>query len=398
MIVNLPFDRLFMAGVRSIAGLSLGAGVTHVSVTSPADVIRSQPCEGMNVFWYGECPIGHVKVHDGETTASTIGHIDAGFLSAIDAQLQRRRQPGLSASVVICTRDRAEQLKACLSSLPKQSYVPHEVIVVDNASRDRRTREVALAAEVKYVREERPGLGIARNAGISNATGDIIAFTDDDVVLHPNWLERLVSAFDVPQVAAVTGLVLPAELMTESQWHFENHWGFGRGYCQQDFDTARFTAYEGKVFPAWDVGAGANMALRRKALHEVGAFDERLGAGQAGCSEDSEYWYRLLAGGHTCRYVPNAVAFHFHRKTNEQLADQIYQYMRGHAAALLVQYERTGIAANRLQAYRYMPRWYLGRLMGCLFSGNRSRDRFLRQEVTGYLAGLLFYNFRRGDR
>jgi GT2 family glycosyltransferase len=137
------------------------------------------------------------------------------------------------------------------------------------------------------------------------------------------------------------------------------------------------------------------MAFRRAIFDQVGLFDERLDVGQAGCSGDSEYWYRLLARGYRCRYAPDAVAFHYHRRTIEGLASQIYHYMRGHTAALMVQYERTGIAANRARAYRWMPAWYARRVLRWLLGRRRSEDRFLWQEVTGYLAGLDFYRRHR---
>jgi GT2 family glycosyltransferase len=268
---------------------------------------------------------------------------------------------------------------------------------VDNASCGQQTRDVALAAGATYVREDRPGLDIARNTGAVHATGDIVAYTDDDVLLHPRWLEQLVCAFDAPQISAVTGLVLPAELATEAQRHFETYWGFGKGYRNQDFDSLLFKSNGGRTFPAWDVGAGASMAFRREVFQSVGLFDERLDVGQAGCSGDSEYWYRLLASGHTCRYTPASVAFHFHRKTMEGLASQIHYYMRGHAAALLVQYERTGIAANRLQAYYYTPRWYAYRLLRKMLRLSDTGDSFLKEEIGGYLSGLRFYH-REGGR
>ena len=379
-----------MIETGSIGQLPLGRGVVHIAVSTCEDIAETKLCEGMTVFWHGDRPIGHVLVHEGETTDSKIGHIDAAFLAAIDVEMQTRAETKLSASVVICTRDRPDELSACLSSLPRQSYPPREIIVVDNASCDQRTRDVALGAGVTYVREDRPGLDIARNTGVLCATSDIVAYTDDDVLLHPHWLENLVSAFDAPQIGAVTGLVLPAELATEAQRQFETYWGFGKGYRQQDFDSLRFKSH--RLFPAWDVGAGASMAFRREVFQSVGLFDERLDVGQAGCSGDSEYWYRLLANGHTCRYAPKSVAFHFHRRTMKGLASQIYHYMRGHAAALLVQYERTGIQANRVQAYYYKPRWYMYRLLGKLLRRNGLRDRFLKEEVTGYLAGLCFYH------
>jgi GT2 family glycosyltransferase len=387
-----------MAKLDPMAGLSFGKGVMHFAVTSPADITEAKLDEGMTVFWHGDRPIGHVLVHKGERVRSRIEHIDADFLIAIDDEFQRPVRPTISASVVICTRDRPDELSACLSSLPRQSYRPREVIVVDNASRDQRTRAVALAAGVTYIREDRPGLDIARNTGALRSTSDVVAFADDDVLLHPNWLERLVAAFDQPQIAAVTGLVLPAELETEAQRHFETYWGFGRGYRQQDFDSSRFKSHRPGAFPAWDIGAGASMAFRREVFEKIGLFDERLDVGRAGCSGDSEYWYRLLANGCSCRYVPSSVAFHFHRRTMEGLASQIYYYMRGHVAALLVQYERTGIKANWVRAYLYLPKWYLYRVLRRIFGRKSIGDRFLKEEIAGCWSGLRFYHCEGGRR
>jgi hypothetical protein len=83
----------------------------------------------------------------------------------------------------------------------------------------------------------------------------------------------------------------------------------------------------------------------------------------------------------------------------EGLSSQIFYYMRGHAAALLVQHERTGIAANRMWALYWMPRWYALRFGRRLRGERTPRDRFMKEEISGYLSGLLFYyrNRRRGD-
>ncbi|MBP0113881.1 glycosyltransferase [Bradyrhizobium vignae] len=368
--------------------------MTHVSVQTLSDVTGVEPKEGMTIFWYVDRPIGHIMVHDSRTTNSKIAHVDADFLSGIAAECvaQANSSSFLSASVVICTRDRPDELKVCLSSLSKQSCAPSEIIVVDNASKNQRTREVAVAAGVTYVREERPGLDIARNTGALRATGEIVAYTDDDVLLHPRWLECLVSAFDAPEIGAVTGLVLPADLTTEAQRHFETYWGFNRGYSKKDIDSAVFGSFRRHPFPSWEIGAGASMAFRRNVFEKVGLFDERLGAGQAGCSEDSEYWYRLLANGYTCRYTPASVAFHFHRRTMEALGSQIYYYMRGHSAALLVQHERTGIRANRWRAYIWLPYWYSYRILRRILKPKKDDDRFLKEEIAGHLSGLLFYH------
>ncbi len=338
----------------------------------------------MTVFWRGGYPVGHLlRLEDGGER-----RVEASVPPAAPPAIL----PPVTASVVICTRDRPDELRRCLASLPQQSFTPNEIVVVDNASRDGRTREVALAAGVVYVREDRPGLDFARNTGATHATADIIAYTDDDVLLHPRWLEHLVAAFDDPAIGAVTGLVLPGELETDAQRHFESYWSFGQGYDRVDFKAGDFAASSAEtVFPAWKVGAGASMAFRRDVFARVGYFDERLDVGQAGCSGDSEYWYRLLAAGVDCRYEPTSVAFHFHRRAMDGLSHQIYSYMRGHAAALMVQNERTGLGCNRRQALWVMPRWYAGRMWRRLRRGWTVEDRFLRQEVTGYFAGLLFY-------
>jgi len=116
-------------------------------------------------------------------------------------------------SVLICTRNRPEQLERCLRSLQNLSPFPHEIIVIDNApSSDATQKLVAKIPEVKYVLEPRPGLSIARNTGIRKSTGNIIAFTDDDVIVHPDWITRIAQSFQRDRVIAMTGLILPAEL------------------------------------------------------------------------------------------------------------------------------------------------------------------------------------------
>jgi GT2 family glycosyltransferase len=270
--------------------------------------------------------------------------------------------------------------------------VPDQVVVVDNAScDDGRTRAVARAAGVDYVREDRPGLDVARNRGVRAATGDIVAFTDDDVRLHPRWLERLTAAFDVDGILAVTGLVLPAELETAAQLHFENYWGFGRGYRPIDFGADFFRVDRTHGCPAWDIGAGASMAFRREAFQRAGLFDERLDVGAAGCSGDSEYWHRVLFHGGTCRYEPGAVAFHYHRREFAGLSRQIFAYMRGHAAALLVQYERSGNLGNLRRALATMPAQYARRWLRRSLRGRAESDLLLAEESRGFVAGLLFY-------
>jgi len=380
-----------------LTDLARTAGVAHFRLDETGGYVVDGAPRGMSVLWWHGRPVGHLW-NDPSPSTPVSGRLDAALADAVADEERAAVAASQPASVVICTRDRPEALRRCLAALPQQTWPPHEVVVVDNASREATTREVTEAAGAVYVREDRPGLDIARNAGLRAAHSPIVAYTDDDVIHHPEWLERLVAAFDSPEIAAVTGLVLPAELATDAQRHFERYWGFGKGYLRRDFDAATFAAHTDGTFPAWDVGAGASMAFRRDVFDRVGPFDERLDVGQAGCSGDSEYWYRILAHGLTCRYEPRSVAFHFHRRTDDSLADQIHHYMRGHAAALMVQLERTGIASNRRQALVRMPRWYAGRLLRRLRGVREPQDRFLREEIAGYVSGLAFYWRHRHER
>lgn len=317
--------------------------------------------------------------------------LDREVLTRLDAVVARPPDAPVGAAsvaVVVCTRNRPDQLRRCLQSLRELSEIPDEILVVDNAPTDDATRKVALDAGVTYVLEPTPGLSHARNAGIAATTSDIIAFTDDDVVHHEDWLTRLLAGFCAVDVMSVTGLVLPASLEGDAQLAFEDLvGGFGQGFRELDFDNAWMQRHRSRTPPVWKIGAGASVAFRRSAFDRVGLFDTRLGAGAAGCSEDSELWYRLLAGGWRCRYEPAAVAHHFHRDGLEALNSQMSAYLRGHVAALAVQWSHTRRVGELRRALLTLPRYYLGRATRSLWW--QQPDPTLQSEVKGYLSGLV---------
>jgi GT2 family glycosyltransferase len=309
----------------------------------------------------------------------------------------RRGGPRPSTSVVVCTRDRPLDLERCLESLRRLAVPPHEILVVDNEPGSAATREVTERfPEVRRVAEPRPGLSAARNTGIRHATGELIAFTDDDVSVHPEWLARIGEAFADPRVMATTGLVLPGELATEAQWVFEQSFSFSQGYRPLLFDSRFFARTLAEGVPAWSLGAGASMAFRREVFDVLGGFDERLGAGASGCSEDSELWYRLLAAGWACLYEPAAVIHHFHRQDPRGLRRQMRAYQRGHVAALLVQFERHGHTGNLRRLLITIPRYYAKLLLLGIVQGWKPRHRTLAAEMAGYVSGIWYYFRHRG--
>lgn len=293
-------------------------------------------------------------------------------------------------SVVICTRNRPAYLKNCLLHLQQQHCVPREIIVVDNAPENDETRLIAEAFNVRYIREDRPGLDVARNTGARAAKGAVVAYTDDDTQPDQYWLYRVQETFSDPAIAAMTGLVIAASLDTEAEVIFEKFWPFNRGYISKTFDDQFFHASLGNGPPVWEIGAGANMAFRKKLFHEIGYFDERLDVGAAGCSGDSELWYRILACGFAIRYNPMAVVYHRHRNSIPGLRKQLYSYMRGFTVAILIQYQRFGHRGNLQHLFRVLPTYYL-RLLKKGFPDYPFQYKTLFAELRGIISGFAYY-------
>ena len=251
--------------------------------------------------------------------------------------LQEQLPASVPVSIVIATFDRPDGLRECLRSISMQRTMRRvEVVVVDNHPASGLTPPVvAEVPGVRLVTEARPGLSYARNAGISSATGQIVITTDDDVIIPPHWLERLIAPFVRPDVMVVTGNVLPARLETDAQVHFETYGGLGRGFKKFEVDGNWFESFNNNATPTWELGATANAAFRASLFSEsaVGMMDERLGAGMpTGCSEDSYAIYRALMAHHTLLYEPAAYLWHQHRSSMRALRRQIYSYSKGHVA------------------------------------------------------------------
>jgi GT2 family glycosyltransferase len=198
-------------------------------------------------------------------------------------------------------------------------------VVVDSASADDRGAAVAAAAGAQVVRCERPGLGRARNAGLTRVEEDLVAFTDDDCLPEPGWLGTLVDACaDSSGPAFVTGQVRPDTDVARRAW----------------LGVSLATDPQPRPLTAGDdprrFGHGANMCWRRQALEAIGGFDETMGVGSLlRAGEDVDAWWRAVRRGFTGLYCPEAVVVHRQWRSRRSALRSYYGYGVG-AGALAV--------------------------------------------------------------
>lgn len=213
-------------------------------------------------------------------------------------------------SVVVCTHNRAADLRETLSRLALLDYPADqfEIIVVDNASSDN-TSDVIRSAEkaianLHYEREERLGLSYARNKGIAGAEGKFIAFIDDDAWPEKNWLRELEKVFEDPRAACAGGMVKPSwrNLNGWPEWLHERLIGF--------FTVIEYPDHRDLHYPNYP--AGTNIAFRKGIFAEIGGFSPALGRnGDSLLSgEESDFCLRLEEAGYRVLYTPAAVVHH----------------------------------------------------------------------------------------
>ena len=342
-------------------------------------------------------------VRDGMTPVELVGvpaerlgtTVALGELLSIPAGARRDgRSSGspVGISVVVATHSRPQRAAACVRSILATGWPRVEVIIVDNNPGNTvdsaRLRELAAAdSRLRYVPAPERGASAARNKGMRAASNDIVAFTDDDVVVDRHWLNAIAEAFADPTVSCVTGLIRPQRLDTPAQLWFERYGGFGKGLRPRRFDRDRPDDGAGALYPfaAGMFGSGNNVAFRRSTLLELGGYNPLLGPGietQAG--EDLDLFIRVILAGNVLSYDPRVLVYHDHRSDPKQLQRQLYSYGCGLTAMLFAQACRDPMAL--LAIIRRIPQGV--RLMVDPSSAkNRERGR-------GYPKRLVFAEWR----
>jgi len=200
-------------------------------------------------------------------------------------------------SVIISTYNRYKSLKDTLDSLLAQESngdFDYEILVVDNNSKDK-TKELVQSyvqkfnGRLRYLFEPRQGQSLALNLAIKKVKGEIIAFTDDDVILDKAWLLNLLQCFQKYACDGVGGRVLPLYGKNTPKWFKDNKNLLGGPIVYHDYGEA--TKLNDSLI--MEPFVGANMAFRRKCFNEFGLFNTKLGPGTGSLGGDTEFFNRL---------------------------------------------------------------------------------------------------------
>jgi glycosyltransferase involved in cell wall biosynthesis len=343
-------------------------------------------------------PVGRLVV-DGSRVGSGSELMAAAHAAAVpgtialDAEAGAPRRAPVPApsrvSVVVATRNRPEDLRACLGALGALDPRPGEIVVVDSASDDpTAVAMIARAGGARLIRCDRPGLSRARNAGAVAAAGEILAFLDDDCRVETGWLAAVLRGFEDERVHAVTGSFVPAELSTRAQILFLEYSHMDRrGMIPHRYGRGH---RESRHWPldAWRAGSGGNLAVRASALRARGGFRPDLGLGTPTRGGEDLFflWSTIHAGGDVV-YRADAMVSHRHHRDIRDLHRVMFGYGAGHEAYLQAAV-RAGAGRAGAAVYRASVLFdRVKRLARAVIGLRHEHAGLVVRELAGMLAG-----------
>jgi GT2 family glycosyltransferase len=244
----------------------------------------------------------------------------AGRLPVVEPAAPPAPPPPASStdvSVIVCTRNGRQRIGTCLAALGRLAPGSHELIVVDDGSTDGTADEVAARfPQVRLVRISAQGLSAARNAGAAAATGEVLAFTDDDCEPDPEWLERLRRVFATGRFAAVGGPNLPPRPQTWEEAIVCAAPGAPSHVMLDDEEAEHLP--------------GCNLAVTRTAFAAIGGFDPVFQT----AGDDVDFCWRLRDAGFRLGFAAGAFVWHWRRPSVRLFLRQQLGY--GRAERLLL--------------------------------------------------------------
>ncbi len=217
----------------------------------------------------------------------------------------------MKISVVIPTANRHDKILRAIEKIYENTILPHEVIVVDQSQDDATANVLARSIEqgkVKYIKDEGTGISRSKNIGWQYASGEIVAFTDDDAWVESTWLENIASSFLDRQfkIGVLGGKIIPVYEEKNLNWTCPERWS----YLLPASDLGDvFGAYEGDSTPP-----GVNFSIHRSLLEKFSGFDERLGVNNGRSiqifGEDNDLSCRIKKAGYELVYNPSCIVYH----------------------------------------------------------------------------------------
>ncbi|RYD59713.1 MAG: glycosyltransferase [Verrucomicrobiaceae bacterium] len=244
------------------------------------------------------------------------GHDKPALAAVRDAWGNGDQVANRTFSVIVCTRNGASRIASCVEALEKQTLPAHEIIVVDDGSTDGTSDLVASRfPKVQLLTLEPGGLSAARNAGAEAATGEILAFTDDDCEADEGWLAGLADAFAKGWDAA-GGPNLPPRSQTDAEAIVTAAPGAPSHVMLDDAEAEHLP--------------GCNISVLRTAYFDIGGFDPQFTT----AGDDVDFCWRLRDKGYRLGFAPTAFVWHHRRPSLRAFLRQQIGY--GKAEALLI--------------------------------------------------------------
>jgi glycosyltransferase involved in cell wall biosynthesis len=277
-----------------------------------------------------------------------------------------------SASLLICSRNRAQLLSETIQSILAGYKVPAEIIVIDQSDIPNAllsSFQPDRPCTFRYIWSEKKGVSLGRNMAISMSSHQIIIITDDDMLATLSWLETIVKTLVASgERSVITGRVGIS--------------GTEGGFAPSIQENKHLITYEGRV--GRDVLYTGNMAAYRSAFEEVGYFDERLGPGtEYPAAEDNDLCFRLLEAKYRIIYEPNALLFHRAWRSGKEFLSLHWNYGLGQGAFYAKYFGLRDAHMIRRMVTNVVA--YVIRIPFRIF-----RDRSQAQKDIHYVGGLLY--------
>jgi glycosyltransferase involved in cell wall biosynthesis len=314
---NLADDRPLLLAEVGLDSHRNGEAAQAENLRWQIDSTLGAGCAGLFVFaWTDQWHRGGYDILDWDFGLTTRAREPKPALEAVRESFSPGPQIGLSPriSVVICTYNGSATLRACLEGALTLHYPNYEVIVVSDGSTDSSPQIAAEYEGVTVIETSNRGLSAARNTGMEAASGEIIAYIDDDAIPDPDWLTHIAATFASGYAAVGGPNVLPDRSGAVAQC-VANAPGGPTHVLVSDREAEHIP--------------GCNMAIRKADLERLGGFDPQFRA----AGDDVDICWRLLDSGGRIAFSPGAVVWHHRRRTVRGYLRQQRGY--GKAEALL---------------------------------------------------------------